>query len=78
MKKDITPAQLRAARGLVDWTREQLADAAGTTVRTLARLERGETAPRLSTLCAIRSAFESVGVVFIPENGGGVGVRLKK
>lgn len=78
MKEDITSAQLRAARGLVDWSRDQLAQASGTTVRTLARLETGETSPRVSTLAAIRTALETAGVEFIPENGGGAGVRLRK
>jgi transcriptional regulator with XRE-family HTH domain len=78
MKEDITPAQLRAARGLVDWSRDQLANAAGTTTRTLARFESGETSPRATTLSAIRTALETAGVEFIPENNGGVGVRLLK
>jgi hypothetical protein len=30
------------------------------------------------TVEAIRSALEATGVEFIPENGGGAGVRLKK
>jgi hypothetical protein len=47
-------------------------------VRTLARLEADENLPRASTLSAIRAALEGAGVVFIGENGGGVGVRLKR
>lgn len=78
MKQDITPAQLRAARGLVDWSRERLADVAGTTTRTLARFEVGDTSPRASTMVAIRSALEAAGVEFIAENGGGAGVRLRR
>lgn len=30
------------------------------------------------TVTAIRHAFEAAGIVFISENGGGVGVRLRK
>lgn len=74
---DITPPQLRAARALVDWSREKLALQSKTTARTITRIEAGETVPRLSTLKAIRSALEAAGVEFIPENGGGAGVRLK-
>lgn len=74
---DITPPQLRAARALVDWSREELANRADTTARTIARIEAGETAPRQSTLETIRTALETAGVQFIPENGGGAGVRLK-
>jgi len=33
---------------------------------------------RSRTVSAIRAALESAGVEFIQENGGGVGVRLKK
>jgi len=78
MSDDIKPSQLRAARALIEWTRETLAAAAGTTTRTLARLESGEASPRASTSKAIRSALEAAGVEFIPENGGGAGVRLRK
>lgn len=78
IKVDITPPQLRAARALLDWSREELASKADTTARTLARIEAGETVPRQSTTEAIRSALEAAGVQFIPENGGGAGVRLRK
>lgn len=78
MSEDIHPGQLRAARALVGWTRDELAAAAGTTSRTLARLEAGETEARTSTARAIRTALESAGVIFIAENGGGPGVRLRK
>jgi transcriptional regulator with XRE-family HTH domain len=77
MKDDILPAQLRAARALLGWSREDLAVHSSTTERTLARLEAGETSPRKATLNAIRSALEAAGVEFIPANGGGPGVRLK-
>jgi len=33
---------------------------------------------RDSNLKLLRLTFEQAGVVFIPENGGGVGVRLAK
>jgi predicted transcriptional regulator len=78
MEVDIDPAQLRAARGLVNWSRDDLAIKAGTTSRTIARIEDGDTIPRVSTAQAIRSALEKAGVEFIAENGGGPGVRLKK
>ena len=69
---------MRAGRAIIDWSREALAVKAGTTARTLARLENGENIARASTLAAIRAALEAAGVEFIPENGGGAGVRLAK
>lgn len=78
MKKDILPQQLRAARALIDWTREDLANASGITVRTLARIESSQTIPRKSTLEALAEALESAGIEFIPENGSGPGVRLSR
>ena len=44
---------------------------------TITRLERGELLKE-STVQAIRAALEAAGIEFIPENGGGPGVRLKK
>lgn len=54
-----------------------MAEAAGVSTNTITRLEKGE-ALKPRTLEAIQSAFEAAGVEFIPENGGGPGVRLKK
>ena len=64
----------RAATGL--GVRE-LAEAAGVSPNTVARFERGEEL-KASTVEAIRAALEAAGVEFIPENGGGPGVRLRK
>jgi transcriptional regulator with XRE-family HTH domain len=74
----LTPAQCRAARGLLDWTQQELADAARIGVATV-RLFEGEAAEsRQATLTVVRQAFELAGVEFIDENGGGPGVRLRK
>jgi transcriptional regulator with XRE-family HTH domain len=78
MKKDILPQQIRAARALIDWTREDLANASGLTVRTLARIESSQTLPRPATLEAISAALEAAGIEFISQNGGGPGVRLAR
>ncbi|MBI0434011.1 transcriptional regulator [Roseomonas sp. KE0001] len=74
---DITPEQSRAARGLLDWSRDQLALAAGVPKRTIMRFEGREVQPRVTTITAIRAALEAAGVEFIAENGGGAGVRLR-
>ncbi|WP_415444495.1 helix-turn-helix domain-containing protein [Acetobacter orientalis] len=74
----IKPSQIRAARGLLDWTRDQLVMASGVPKSTLVRAETEATTPRQSTLTALRTALEAAGVEFIAENGGGAGVRLRK
>ncbi|MFS8370705.1 helix-turn-helix domain-containing protein [Acetobacter indonesiensis] len=69
--------QCKMARVAVGWGVRELAAAADVSPNTIARLERGEEL-KASTIEAIRSALEAAGVEFIPENGGGAGVRLKK
>ena len=59
------------------WSLDDLAGASGIAKRTLVSFESGS-ACRSSTIQAIRAALEAAGVEFIPENGGGAGVRLKK
>ncbi|HWX46899.1 MAG TPA: helix-turn-helix domain-containing protein [Roseomonas sp.] len=65
------------ARVAVGMGVRELASAADVSTDTIARLERGESL-KDSTLAAIRAALEAAGVEFIPENGGGAGVRLRK
>ena len=75
----LTAAQLRAARGLLRISQKDLSELAGVSVETVKRLEAMDgplTTTRVATVEALTSALESAGVEFIPENGGGPGVRL--
>jgi len=74
----MTPAQCRAARGLVDWSQADLASAANVGLSTLRNFEAGRSVPMANNLTAIRAALEAAGVIFVAENGEGAGVRLKK
>ena len=74
----ITATQCRAARALLDWSQQELADRARVGIVTVRQLEGGKTQPRRSTLDVIQRALEAAGVEFIDENGGGPGVRLRK
>ncbi|GLH28962.1 hypothetical protein WSS15_16120 [Acetobacter pasteurianus] len=65
------------ARVAIGWGVRELAAAANVSPNTIARLERGEEL-KASTIETIRSALEAAGIEFIPENGGGAGVRLRK
>jgi transcriptional regulator with XRE-family HTH domain len=77
----LTSEQLRAARAILRWDQSHLAEASGVSAETIKRLEKmdgtlGST--RVDTLDKLRRALETAGVEFIPENGGGAGVRLRK
>lgn len=73
----IEPAQCRAARGLLDWTQADLSAATGLSVVTVRAFEKGGEM-RESNRTLLRLAFEKAGVEFIPENGGGAGVRMRE
>lgn len=73
----MTPIQCKMARAAVGWGVRDLAREAKVSVDTVSRLERGEELKE-RTIDAIRNALEAAGVEFIPENGGGAGVRLRK
>ena len=53
-----------------------LATRAKVSTNTISRLERGE-AVYGRTAATIRATLEAAGVEFIPQNGGGPGVRLR-
>jgi transcriptional regulator with XRE-family HTH domain len=74
----ISPAQCRAARGLLGWSQSDLSKASKTATKTIADFERAAREPYPRTLQDVRSALEKAGVEFIDENGGGAGVRLRK
>jgi DNA-binding transcriptional regulator YiaG len=74
----LTPATCRAARGLLDLTQKQLADAVQVSLSTVKAFEDRQTAPMMNNLLAMQRALETAGVDFIPENGGGAGVRLRR
>ena len=76
----LTSAQIRAARSLVRWSAEDLAQRSSLSVATIRRAELadGETSMTVANDLAVRRALEAAGVDFIDENGGGPGVRLRK
>ena len=74
----ISAAQCRAARALLDWTQDQLAENAQVARATIADFERNIRMPMRQNLVAIVASFEAAGVEFIPEDGGGAGARFRK
>jgi transcriptional regulator with XRE-family HTH domain len=72
----LTPPQCRAARALIDWSQQQLADASLVGNATIRNFERGRSDPQNSTLAALQRALEAAGVEF--TNGDQPGVRMRK
>lgn len=71
---------VRAARALLRWEQRDLATASSVSLPTVKRLKStpGVMSAHMSTVTALRIALERAGIVFIEENGGGPGVRLRK
>ena len=66
----IIPSQTKAARALLGWTQQDLAQRATVAVSTIADFERDKRQPVLNNLEAVRSALENAGISFLP--GGAV------
>jgi transcriptional regulator with XRE-family HTH domain len=74
----MNPAQCRAARALLDLTQPDLVRLSGLSLSTVINFERERNPVLPATIRSLQSALEAAGVVFIPENGGGAGVRLTR
>lgn len=78
MAKHVTSAQVRAARGLVDWSVRELSERSGAHRNTITNFETGKSGGDAATIQRLVTALEAAGVIFIDENGEGPGVRLRK
>jgi hypothetical protein len=78
--RPVTGSQLRAARALVRWSVDDLAESSRVAVAAITRgeAEDGPISVAAAEARALRRALESAGVEFLAENGGGAGVRLSK
>jgi len=72
----MTPIQSKMARAALGWGIRDLADEADVAVSTVSRFEAGQNI-NLNSMTAMKEALENAGIQFIPENGGGPGVRLR-
>ena len=75
----ITSSQIRAARALLNWSREELAKNSGVGISALMRFEGAEKIPRgnIKTFELIQAAFEKAGIEFIGTPEDAPGVRLR-
>ena len=65
------------ARAALGWGVREVAARAGVSGNTVSRYENGADALG-ETLLKIQRVLEQGGIIFIDENGGGPGVRLRK
>ena len=69
----ITTAQIRGARGILNWSQTDLAERTGISATSIGSIENGQSTPRANTLQTIQKSFENAGIEFLGTDG----VRLK-
>ena len=81
---ELTPEMCRAGRALARLDQKELSEASGVPLPTIKAFETvrsvdGKPSRRLTTMNnrALVEAFEKAGLEFIPENGGGAGIRFR-
>jgi transcriptional regulator with XRE-family HTH domain len=74
----ITGAQIRAARGLLNLSAQGLADLTTLSRGTIQRAELETAQTTNANGARIAETLEGLGVIFLPSNGEGPGVRLRK
>jgi transcriptional regulator with XRE-family HTH domain len=78
MDSHVTSAQIRAARGLLNWSVRELSEQSGIHRNTITNFETGKSGGDALTIDALLRTLKSAGVIFVAENGEGPGVRLRK
>ena len=73
----ITPQESKAARGLLDWSQADLAEASLIGQSTARNFENGSRSTTLANLIAIQNAFVMAGVIFDSDRRY-VGVKIRR
>jgi len=73
----VNAEQIRAARGWLNLSQDELAQRSGVAKRTIARIEQDLSIPYDRTLRDLQSSLEEMGIEFLFEGTKGVGVRLR-
>ena len=74
----IYAAQIRAARGLLNWSQGELAERAGVSKQSVTRIEIGTTDPRFSTMTALNEAICGAGVEMAEDVNGTVRLTVSR
>ena len=69
--------QIRAARAMLGWSREELLQASGISMSALLRMEGALADSRSSTLNKVVKALSLAGIEFVTRDDGAIGVILK-
>nr|WP_306235693.1 helix-turn-helix transcriptional regulator [Bradyrhizobium sp. Bra64] len=72
----LTPAQARAARAWLNWSKRELAERAAVSEKTIVRFEQEKSLPYPVTLGKLRTAFEGAGVCFLFDGVIAKGIRV--
>jgi len=70
--------QIRAARAMLGWSREQLLKVSGISMSALLRMENDEVDSRSSTQHKVSMALAQAGIEFIRREDGAFGLLLKE
>ena len=73
----LTPQQVRAARGLLGWSRRELSIVSRVSHNTIKAMELGQTDPRRSTLVKLSRTFAMHEILFVTGVAGD-GVMLRR
>lgn len=65
----ISSCQIKAARALLDWSQDNLAEKSGLSIATIRKIEAGNASPRGKTNEQLRQAFEESGLDFLERDG---------
>ena len=77
-RASISGAQIRAARAILNLSAQDLAEATQLSRGTIQRAELETANVTASNTARMVEVLEKLGVIFIPSNGDGPGVRLKR
>ncbi len=70
----MTPEQCRAARGWLDWSQADLANAAHVSLSTVRDYEKGRRVPIANNLAAMRAALEAMRLGFVLDGDKACGI----
>ena len=74
----IYAAQIRAARGLLDWSQGELAERSGVSKQSVTRIENGTMDPRFSTMTALYEAIRGAVVEMADDANGRVRIASSR